>query len=264
MVSAIPVENTRPGGNESTAAKTKPTKRRAKFPTSLAFMVFFGIIFAGAVVAGLYLELIRGPSGLLKGSILPSSALSSSAQQGMVASDGEIMPPVGRGQHFTLGNVRYCHFQAARLKIMQPQVQGPEAVRAFNLLVVDYNSRCSDFLYKDSDVAVVSAELKVRRPMLEADAKRIMSTWSGRLPPVPRPQPNSSLFAQKQLLGVSPGHRAPSGYSNNKLEPASCADAFTRKRGTIGFVLPNRRREEARRPHPPIEKGRPKAAFPKN
>ena len=101
-----------------------------------------------------------------------------SARQGSIASDGEIVPPVGRGQHFTLGNVRYCHFQEERLKIMKPDVRGPEAMRAFNLLVVDYNSRCSDFLYKDSDVEEVDAELKARSPLLEADAKRIMSTWS--------------------------------------------------------------------------------------
>ena len=149
----------------------KPTKPRGK--TTIGVVVIALALFGLVGALGLYLVLNDA-------TISPIPPLTEPAQQGSVASDGERVPPVGKGQHFTLDNVRYCLFQEERLKIMKPDVQGPEAVRAFNLLVVDYNSRCSDFLYKDSDVEAVKAELRTNRTLLEADVKRIMSDWPGR------------------------------------------------------------------------------------
>ena len=160
--------------------KRKPPAPKAKARSRLAIGALFGAMGVWAIFAGFYLGLFKGPPDLTTDSVTQAPALTGSTQQGSIAADGEIVPPVGRGQHFTLGNVRYCHFQEERLKIMKPDVRGPEAMRAFNLLVVDYNSRCSDFLYQDSDVAAVNAELKVKRPLLEADAKRIMASWSPR------------------------------------------------------------------------------------
>jgi hypothetical protein len=58
---------------------------------------------------------------------------------------------------------------------MKPDIQGPEAVRTFNFLVVDYNSRCSDFFYKDSDLAMVMGELVANRARLAAEAKQLIS-----------------------------------------------------------------------------------------
>ena len=176
---AIPVANEIPAASEVSVGNKipvgrKPTKASGKTRSRVAVIALFGAICA----FGLYLVFNKAPSGSPNTTVSPILPLTDSAQQGSL--DAEIVPPVGRGQRFTLGNVRYCHFQEERLKIMKPDVRGPEAVRAFNLLVVDYNSRCSDFLYKDSDVEAVTAELRAKRPLLEADAKRIMSTWPGR------------------------------------------------------------------------------------
>ena len=94
----------------------------------------------------------------------------------------EIAPAVGTGKHLALPGVRYCHYQAARLEIIKQAARSPEDVRAFNLLVVDYNSRCSDFFYQDKDLAQVNAEVAARRAQFEADAKRIMAGWPGHAP----------------------------------------------------------------------------------
>jgi hypothetical protein len=93
-----------------------------------------------------------------------------------LGSDAETVPPVGTGQHLELSAVRYCHYQEERLKLMKPDILGPDAVRAFNLLVVDYNSRCSDFFYKDGDLATVKAEIVTNHQHLAAEAKRMVST----------------------------------------------------------------------------------------
>jgi hypothetical protein len=92
---------------------------------------------------------------------------------------GETVPPVGTGQHLALDGVRYCHFQQERLRFVKQQMQGPEDARAYNLLIVDYNSRCSDFFYQDNDLKTVLAEVEAKRKLLEADAKQIVSTWPG-------------------------------------------------------------------------------------
>jgi len=101
------------------------------------------------------------------------------SQPAMSNSSGETMPPVGTGQHLDLDGVRYCHFQQERLRIIKQQVQGPQDARAYNLLIVDYNSRCSDFFYQDNDLKVVLDEVNAKKKLLEADAKQIMSTWPG-------------------------------------------------------------------------------------
>jgi hypothetical protein len=92
----------------------------------------------------------------------------------------ETTPAVGTGQHLALEGVRYCRFQEERLRIIKTGVQGPEEARAYNLLIVDYNSRCSDFFYKDDDLKRVLAEVSANKNLLEADAKRIMATWPSR------------------------------------------------------------------------------------
>ena len=94
-------------------------------------------------------------------------------------SEAEIMPPVGAGQHLELGGVRYCKFQEARLLMIKPEVHGAEETRRFNELAKDYNSRCSDFYYRDADIATVEAEMARNSSRFAADAKRIVSTWPG-------------------------------------------------------------------------------------
>ncbi|MGA2999409.1 hypothetical protein [Bradyrhizobium sp.] len=94
-----------------------------------------------------------------------------------LTSSGETMPPIGSGQHLTLDGVRYCRFQQERLRFVKQQVQDPEDARAYNLLIVDYNSRCSDFFYEDNDLKTVLAELDAKRQLLETEAKQIVSNW---------------------------------------------------------------------------------------
>jgi hypothetical protein len=99
--------------------------------------------------------------------------------EGAAAPEAEVIPPVGTGQRYSLPFVRYCHFQAERLKTVKQLAQGPEDARAYNLLVVDYNARCSDFLYQSQDLVSVVAEVGANKSKIEADARRIISTWPG-------------------------------------------------------------------------------------
>jgi hypothetical protein len=64
--------------------------------------------------------------------------------------------------------------------MVKQEVQGTEDARAYNLLIVDYNSRCSDYFYQDEDLKLVRAEVGAKKELLAADARRITSTWPNR------------------------------------------------------------------------------------
>ena len=142
---------------------TKPNHEKAVWLAGTTLAAFFVIAF--------YLGFTRTPFSLKTFARAP-------AEIGSMA-DAEIKPAVGSGQHFSLEYVRYCHFQEERLRILKEAVRSAEDTRAFNTLVVDYNSRCSDFFYRDSDVATVTAEIAANRQRLTDEAGRIMSTWPG-------------------------------------------------------------------------------------
>ena len=89
----------------------------------------------------------------------------------------EAIPPASKGERFKREFVRYCHFQEERLRALKQHVRGPEDVQAYNMLANDYNSRCSNFYYQDEDLRIVKEEIKAGKEAIEADARRILSTW---------------------------------------------------------------------------------------
>jgi hypothetical protein len=93
--------------------------------------------------------------------------------------DAQTVPQVGTGQHLSLEGVRYCHYQQERIRFIKQQLKGAEDARAYNLLIVDYNSRCSDIFYRDEDLKRVEAEVSAKQDLLEKDARRIVSAWPG-------------------------------------------------------------------------------------
>jgi hypothetical protein len=105
--------------------------------------------------------------------------LSAATRQSVVSRGAEAMPQVGTGQHLSLEGVRYCHFQQERLRLVKQMIKRPEEARSFNLLIVDYNSRCSDYFYKDEDLRQVEAEVTANKDMLQGAAQRIVASWPG-------------------------------------------------------------------------------------
>jgi hypothetical protein len=88
----------------------------------------------------------------------------SGATAGALPVRDEARREVGKGQYFSLANIRYCRFQEERIHLMKSAVRGSEDVDAFNAIARDFNSRCSDFCFRDSDVAAVTTELASLRP----------------------------------------------------------------------------------------------------
>jgi hypothetical protein len=156
--------------SEHDIGESRPPKPGRKMPVRLAYFAL-----AAFCAIALYL-------GFDKAHWWPNIFAGPGAEIGSMAAEAEVIPAVGGGQQYSLGNVRYCHFQEERLRIVKQGAHGPEDIKAFNTLVVDYNSRCSDFFYRDRDVATVEAEIAANRQRLAAEAERIMSTWPGHTP----------------------------------------------------------------------------------
>ena len=171
MKSFIALEPVETGNASQVAIREKPENSRRSLRIGLAVAAVFA---SAACGAALYFNfdnvLLYWPKSFAD--VLTPSAL--------LTSKGETMPPVGTGQHLTIDGVRYCHFQQERLRTIKQAVQGPEDTRAYNLLIVDYNSRCSDYFFRDDDVKIVLAELASRRKLLESEANEMMSAWPGR------------------------------------------------------------------------------------
>jgi hypothetical protein len=112
-------------------------------------------------------------------SLLAELSSLSGSRQDPSSLGAQTIPPVGTGQHLEKDGVRYCYFQKERLRFIKDMTKGPEDARSYNLLIVDYNSRCSDFFYKDEDLKEVLAEVTADRSLLQTQASQIVSAWPG-------------------------------------------------------------------------------------
>jgi hypothetical protein len=133
------------------------------------------VVLAALVVSGF--AAYQNPDRL-SGLLSELSHLTDSSQH-LASLGAQTMPPVGTGQHLDKDGVRYCYFQKERLRLIKQMTIGPEDARSYNLLIVDYNARCSDFFYKDEDVNQVLAEVSANTSLLQAEANQIVSTWPG-------------------------------------------------------------------------------------
>jgi tetratricopeptide (TPR) repeat protein len=99
---------------------------------------------------------------------------------------GETMPAVGTGLALTRANIRYCAFQRVRIEAARPLVQAGVQGQRFSAAVDDYNSRCSDYRYRQNDKEAVDAELLGKRYSLESEGRALAASWRPAGPPATR------------------------------------------------------------------------------
>ena len=88
----------------------------------------------------------------------------------------EDKPPVGDGLVFSGEQIRYCLSQKIRIGAIEKIANASRnnEVVAFNTLVSDYNSRCSNFRYRTGSLESISSEINGRRSEIE---KAAQSSW---------------------------------------------------------------------------------------
>lgn len=87
------------------------------------------------------------------------------------------MPAAGTGLTLTRANIRYCAFQRVRIEAARPLVQAGTQGQRLNAAVDDYNSRCSDYRYRQSDKDAVDGELLLKRSLLESEGRALAVSW---------------------------------------------------------------------------------------
>lgn len=85
-------------------------------------------------------------------------------------------PPVGSGLVLTSDQIRYCVFEDRRIKAAETLVDNYNeySVNTFNAMVEDYNSRCSNFRYRQGALAPIEAEANAIQTRLEQEGRQRM------------------------------------------------------------------------------------------
>jgi hypothetical protein len=161
---AVRTQQARAIANERMAAVTRKRKSRKSALQAGGYLAGAAIILG----AGVFAFRPWSPSAI---GASPQAPTASAPTLG----DEEIAPAVGTQQRLSLANLRYCRFQEERLRLVKPKAKTPGQIRAFNLLVVDYNSRCSDILFRHDDDAIVRIDIARNQQQLAAEAEQILA-----------------------------------------------------------------------------------------
>jgi hypothetical protein len=98
------------------------TVRKRSYLSTASFIAVVSVVMLSAFLAYRHLDLRS----------LPSTDI---AAQPVPKEEPEIIPPVGKGEHFKRNFVRYCHFQEERLRVIEQHNQDREDIQAHNMLV---------------------------------------------------------------------------------------------------------------------------------
>jgi peptidoglycan hydrolase-like protein with peptidoglycan-binding domain len=129
-------------------------------------------------------------------------------------------PPAGTGTMFSQANIRYCLYQKERMKGMDSDLRSAQERNAFDTVAADYNSRCANFRYRESDLRVVTDEVSKKSEVLAAEGLDIVAGWrAGSTSQPSLAKRNAPLFAATTPRIPAP---APS-YQSANSDPASPA-----------------------------------------
>ena len=102
------------------------------------------------------------------------------------------MPPVGSDLEFTRDNLRYCEYERQRLELSRTLIGGI-ALEGFNRAIDDWNSRCSQYQYRQADRSAVEAEIVAKQSEFLADARARAARWASAQQPMSTPGPSTAL-----------------------------------------------------------------------
>lgn len=88
----------------------------------------------------------------------------------------EVKPGVGTTLHHSRANIEYCLAEDIRLSAAKAvlDLYNSRAVNRFNSYVRDYNSRCSQYRYYESDMHAARRRVEARRSQIEQEGRARM------------------------------------------------------------------------------------------
>lgn len=89
----------------------------------------------------------------------------------------ETKPTSGPGATLGRSEVRYCIFQGKRLDLLRTMAFTNSAIDKFNELAGDFNLRCSNYRYRQTDMTAVELEASTKNGQFATDATAIAKGW---------------------------------------------------------------------------------------
>lgn len=151
---------------------------------------------SGILLAILILVIISGILGSGK------DAGRSTGSAGTANQQVEEKPPVGTGLILTISQIRFCEYERVRMETLEPLIDHWFAAQKFREQVADYNSRCSNFRYRNDALQRVQAEVPGMKPALESQGKAIYANWNTQFSSwffVPRPNKEGFFYMRSSL-----------------------------------------------------------------
>jgi len=93
----------------------------------------------------------------------------------------ETKPAPGSNNLLAISEINYCLAQDSRILTIQPLVDRTShaAIVAYNAVVADFNSRCSQYRYKEADMARATAVVKAHQAEIDSQAQQWLLSWQG-------------------------------------------------------------------------------------
>ncbi len=89
-----------------------------------------------------------------------------------------LKPPVGQNNVLSVAQIRWCLKENIRIKTLRPLTMTNAQVDKFNAIVVDYNSRCASYRYREGTLERAHREVEQIRGQIVADVERKSSPIS--------------------------------------------------------------------------------------
>ena len=110
-------------------------------------------------------------------------------------------PPARAGESLGRTQLRWCLFWDARIDYLAEMIVDEPMFDPYNATVADFNNRCSELRYYESDMTVVQRELEERKGQISSEAESLYRSWA-RTYLIP-----ATLEVQQHLhaIGYNPG-----------------------------------------------------------
>lgn len=79
------------------------------------------------------------------------------------------MPPTGRDRLFSVAEIRWCLREDVRIEVLQQRLASQESQR-FNVMVGEYNRRCTRFRYRDNELELARRDIDDARRWIVEEA----------------------------------------------------------------------------------------------
>lgn len=91
----------------------------------------------------------------------------------------ESKPTIGTGQTLSRNEIRYCLSERVRVEAVGNYVDTTKQshIDRYNTMVDDYNGRCSNYRYRQSDMSAVKAAVDLSGDRLKAQAAATVRQW---------------------------------------------------------------------------------------